>query len=36
MDEFARQIGLNTRVVAFYFDKKEYGEEIDYLKKQAL
>ena len=31
MDEFARQIGFNTRLVAFFFDKKEYEEEIKFL-----
>ena len=36
MDEFARQIGFNTRVVAFFFDKKEYEEEIKFLTSLSL
>ena len=36
MDEFARAIGFNTRVVAFYYDKAEYSEEIQILKDTAL
>ena len=36
MDEFARQIGFNTRVVAFFFDKKEYEEEIKFLTTLSL
>lgn len=36
MDEYSRQIGFNTRVIGFYFDKKEYGEEIDRLAKLGI
>ena len=36
MDDFARLIGFNTRVVAFYYDKKEYAEEIENLKGVAM
>ena len=35
MDKFAAQLGHNTRVVAFFYDKKEYAEEIDRLKRLA-
>ena len=36
MDELAKAIGFNTRVVAFFYDKSEYGEEIKLLKDVAL
>lgn len=36
MDDFARAIGFNTRVVAFYYDKVEYKEEIKLLNDCAL
>jgi len=36
MDDFARAIGFNTRVVAFYYDKEEYAEEIKLLKDVGL
>ena len=36
MDNFAKAIGFSTRVVAFYYDKAEYSEEIQLLKDTAL
>lgn len=35
MDNFSEAIGFNTRVVAFFFDKAEYQEEIKILKDVA-
>ena len=36
MDEYAQAMGFSTRVIAFFYDKKEYAEEIDYLRKHAI
>ena len=36
MDELAKQIGYNTRVVAFFYDKSEYAEEIKILRDVAM
>ena len=36
MDEYARAMGFSTRVIAFFYDKKEYSEEIDYLRKHSM
>ena len=35
MDKFSIQLGFNTRVVAIFYDKKEYAEEIDRMKRLA-
>ena len=32
MDIYLKEMGYNTRVVAFFFDKAEYKEEIKLLK----
>ena len=31
MDKYLKEIGYNTRVVAFFNDKSEYKEEIKHL-----
>jgi len=36
MDKLAKLEGFNTRVVAFFFDKSEYAEEIKFLTSSAL
>ena len=36
MDRIAQMMGYSTRVVAFFYDKKEYDEEIKILKDVAL
>jgi len=35
MDEFVGRAGFNTRVVAFFYDKKEYADEIKMLRDSA-
>ena len=35
MDEYLREMGHNTRVVAFYYDKSEFKSEISILKEFA-
>ena len=34
-DKYVKEIGFNTRVVAFFYDKSEYSEEIKLLKDSA-
>ena len=36
MDQMAQMMGVNTRVVAFFYDKQEYAEEIKILKNMSL
>lgn len=35
MNEMTRLAGMNTRAVAFFYDKKEYSTEIKYLRESA-
>ena len=35
VDEWAKQLGFNTRVVAFFYDKDDYREEIAELRRVA-
>jgi len=36
MDELSKMAGFNTRVLAFFYDKNEYKEEIHLLRQAAL
>ena len=35
VDEWAKQLGFNTRVIAFFYDKDDYREEIAELRRVA-
>ena len=35
IDEWAKQLGFNTRVIAFFYDKDDYREEIAELRRVA-
>ena len=36
LDTYVRELGFNTRVVAFFYDKSEYAEEIKLLRLNAI